>query len=495
MSLRPTFLPFGAMPLTLTLALTLAGCSSGRDEAVAVVAIGDPAALFQQGPRLSQPAQMLRSATTEGLVGFDSQGRVGPALADRWIVTDGGLSYIFRLRDGTWPDGSPITADAARTALQQAIGELRGTALALDLGGIAEIRTMAGRVVELRLSEPVPDLLQLLAQPELGLVWRGRGNGPMRLQRNGRIALLSPIAPENRGLPSEEGWKDRARQLNLRALPAQAAVERFGTGDADAVFGGRLEDLPRVDAAGISRGALRVDPVTGLFGLAVLHADGFFAAPENREALAMAIDREGLADTFALDGWQVTSRLVAPGLAGNSGAIGERWIGETLEARRARAAARVAAWRSGGRPTPALRLALPNGPGADLLFARLTEDFKVVGIGLRRVSAGAVADLRLIDIVARYPRPDWFLNQLSCTNARGLCNSAADLLAARARSAVDPALRLELQADAETRLTKTNSFIPLGAPVRWSLVGGDITGFAPNRWNVHPLLALAMRPK
>jgi ABC-type transport system substrate-binding protein len=260
------------------------------------------------------------------------------------------------------------------------------------------------------------------------------------------------------------------------------------------VFGGRLEDLPGVDAAGISRGALRLDPVTGLFGLAVQHADGFFALPENREVLAMAIDREGLAETLALDGWSVTTRLVVPGLEGDSGSIGERWAGQTLEARRARAAARVAKWRD-GKPTPVLRLALPGGLGSDLLFERLTADFRSVGLDLRRVGLSVPADLRLVDMVARYPRPDWFLNQLSCTNARGLCDSGADLMAARARSEPDPVKRQELQAEAEARLTKTNSFIPLGVPVRWSLIGGDVTGFAPNRWNVHPLLALAMVPR
>ena len=46
----------------------------------------------------------MRAATTEGLVGLDAEGQVIPALADRWIVTDDGRSFIFRLRDGTWPE-------------------------------------------------------------------------------------------------------------------------------------------------------------------------------------------------------------------------------------------------------------------------------------------------------------------------------------------------------------------------------------------------------
>ena len=40
-----------------------------------------------------------------------------------------------------------------------------------------------------------------------------------------------------------------------------------------------------------------------------------------------------------------------------------------------------------------------------------------------------------------------------------------------------------------------NTFIPFGTPIRWSLVSGDVTGFAPNIWGTHPLMPLAMRPK
>ena len=50
-------------------------------------------------------------------------------------------------------------------------------------------------------------------------------------------------------------------------------------------------------------------------------------------------------------------------------------------------------------------------------------------------------------------------------------------------------------ADAEAELTKANVYIPFGAPIRWAMVRGDVAGFAANRWNVHPLMPLAQRPK
>src|SRR6478735_2436660 len=155
-------------------ALAVAGCGRS-DGAVEVAIIDTPEQLFGSGVRLSSGAQHLRAATGAGLVALDAQGEVIPALADRWIVTDDGRSFIFRLRDGTWPDGRELTAESARAALVEAIRRLRGTSLGLDLKPIDEVRAMAGRVVEIRLSSPVPMLLQLLAQPELVLV---RGANP-----------------------------------------------------------------------------------------------------------------------------------------------------------------------------------------------------------------------------------------------------------------------------------------------------------------------------
>jgi peptide/nickel transport system substrate-binding protein/oligopeptide transport system substrate-binding protein len=487
-------MPGFSRTLTILASLWLVGCGSASDRVVEVAVIGEAGSPFVTGARLPVAAQLVRSATAEGLVGFDERGRVIPALADRWIVTDDGLSYIFRLRDGTWPDKTPLTGDSARAALLQAITTLRGTALAQDLSGIAEVRAMAGRVVEIRLRQQQPDFLQLLAQPELGLLRKGRGAGPMRLTREDRSALLTPIAPEDRGLPAIEGWSDRARKLRLSALPAGRAIERFNSGDIDVVLGGRLSDWPRVDARGVSRGAIRLDPVAGLFGLLVVEPNGFLAQPENREALAMAIDRDALATMLNVGGWVATTRIVNPGTGDDNGTVGERWPGQSLEDRRALAASRVARWTA-EEGSPRLRIALPAGPGGDQLFARLAADFKAIGVEARQVKENASADLRLVDSVARYPRAGWFLNQLSCGVMRGLCSAAADRLAEQALSEPDPARRADLFAQAEAQLTITNSFIPFGAPIRWSLVSGSTTGFMPNPWNSHPLLPLAMLPK
>lgn len=476
--------------------LALGSCGRGQDGELGVAVIGNPEAVGERGPRLSSTAQLIRAATTEGLVGFDEQGRVVPALADRWIVTDNGQSYIFRLRDGTWPNGKRITADGAAAALKRAIGALKGTALGLDLAAIDEVRVMADRVIEIDLAAPVPELLMLLAQPELGLPFGGRGVGPMAVKagENGeRVFTLIP--PEARGLPKQASFAKRARPLLVTVAPPAKAVALFTDGSVDVLLGGKIDTVPLAGRIGLTRGNVRLDPVTGLFGLMIDRSEGFLSDSANREALAMAIDRDALLGGFNIGGWQPTTRIVSADVEDDLGTIGERWQAMTMEERRAQAAARVAAWKSAGRALPTLNIAMADGPGSGLVFDALRDGFARIGLSVRRLPENQRADLRLVDIAARYGRATWFLNQLSCAVQKAVCSPIGDERVAEARRAVDPQARAALLAEAEAEITAANGFLPIARPLRWSMVRSGTTGFAQSPWGWHPLPPMAWLPK
>ena len=484
---------FRAVLPALFLAALIAGCdaNSNPDE-IAIAFIGEPDSLFEKGLRLSPAGQHARAATVEGLVSLDAAGEIVPGLAERWIVTDDGLSYIFRLRDSDWPDGEPITGEAVRDKLRGSLRELRGTSLALDLAPVSEVRAMTGRVVEIRLSSPMPDLLRLLAQPELGIAHRGSGTGPMQVERDGDVAIFTPLPPERRGLPAQPGWK--ARTLRVQAMTARHAVSEFSAGRVDLVLDGRLATLPLADVGPLSRGTVRLDAARGLFGLRVVDPRGFLADAARREALAMAIDRETLMTPFNIAGWIPTSRLVADGLPGDPGTIGERWEGLSLEQRRAEAARRVSQWESGNAEQAVVRVALPRGPGSRVLFDKLAADWREIGVGAVLVEPDANADLRLLDTLARFADARWYLDQFACPVRRTLCSEEADALVRAASAESDPLTRAALLAEAEAELTALNGFVPLGSPIRWSLVRGEIEGFVENPWSLHPLFPLSQRP-
>jgi ABC-type transport system substrate-binding protein len=480
------------------LALALASCGSQSEKTLHVVTVGDPAELFAPDVAAADsPARMVRSATSEGLVGFDEEGRVIPALADRWIVLDEGQSYIFRLREGSWADGRPLTAQSAQVALHDAIEGLKGRALALDLATVEDIRVMAARVIEIRLRQPTPDLLQLLAQPELGLAYHGSTAGPMALKREGASAVLTLIRPEKLGLPAIKSWGSRIRTVQLTAEDSQIAVDQFGRGDADLMLGGTAIQFPLAASLGVGRGAIRMDAVSGLFGLAVVKEAGILADPASREALSMAIDRDALVGAFGVTGWATTTRIVPADATEGLAPRSERWSGMRMDDRRSKARAVVERWRiqSGEGSGPTLGVALPAGPGSDAIFARLAADFAAIGVSLQRAGKPSEADLRLVDKVARYSAPSWYLNQFNCMLNRGACDRETDALMDQVRATQDPGTRDRLLEEAEASLTHANVFIPLAEPMRWSLVRGDAPGFSINRLGYHPLMPLALLPR
>jgi oligopeptide transport system substrate-binding protein len=480
------------MLLLTALALSACGPSNGNGP-IEVAVIGAPDSLFQQGVRLSPAAQHVRAATHEGLVALDPAGQVVPALAERWIVTDDGMSYIFRLRDSTWPDGENVTATDVRLLLRGGISRLRGTSLGIDLAKIRDVRAMTARVVEVRLNSPMPDFLRLMAQPELGFVKSGGGAGPMAMSRGdgGALARLSALPPETRGLPAREDWEEVARPISVRALSAQDAVAAFSRGDVDLVLGGSLADFPQAEAGPLSRGTIQVDPAIGLLGLAVRRETGLLADPARREALSMALDRNAVIERFGLGGWRSANRIVPPEVYSAPPYQADRWNGASLEQRQRTAAARVRAWAAQPGNTATVRVALPRGPGSDLLLGYLTEAWGAIGVSVKRAAPGEAADLELRDTLARYTSPRWYLNQFNCSLKAGLCSPEADALVRQSLTERDATARELLLIDAHAALSAREVFIPLGAPVRWSLVRGSIRNYIANPWGLHPLFPLS----
>lgn len=453
---------------------------------------------------------LLRAATVEGLVSLDEEGKVVPGLAERWIVADEGRGYIFRLRDSAWNDGTRLSGETARAALRRAIAAQKGTPLAQDLAIIEDIRAMAGRVIEIRLTNPMPNFLQLLAQPELGLEHRGQGAGPMRRKHVDGLDWLTPISPDARGLPMPEGWASNVRPLAVRSMNAEKAIAAMMAGQADVVLGGRITDLAPVQRGLLSQRRVQMDMAQGLFGLLVDRDSGFLAVPANRSALAMVIDRAGLAAALGVPGWSTTTRLVPAGIGDVQ--LPERWADMDMEQRRNVARDKVAVWikarnasvakparGQGSAPASApapgggdgleLTLAMPAGVGSNILFSHLAADFAAIGVRLRRVGTGESADLHLMDEVARYPTPRWFFNQLHC-GVRKVCLPDVDQLVAQAGN-VEPGLAPALYAEAEREVLENNIYIPIGVPMRWTLAGNGLRGLAPNSGGIHPLYPLS----
>ena len=439
-----------------------------------------------EGP-LTAPEAVLLGNVAQGLVRFDASGQIVPGLAERWNVTDDGLSYIFRLEAGEWPDGRKINAQQVARILRRQIAARSGNTLKDTLGAVDEIVAMTDRVIEISLKAPRPNLLSLLAQPELAVVYENQGSGPFRFARNSKPPKLDLIRTVS-DLDEEETRKE---EILLDSAPATAAVRAFLARRTDLVLGGTYEDLPYAHVDNMPRNALRFDPAAGLFGLVPARAGGPLADIELRRLLTQAIDRQALIDAFAVPGLLPRATVLEPGLDGMPNPAAPQWTAVPVAERRAQLASR-AAQMFGGIDRPIIRIALSEAPGAQILLNRLASDWGALGITVERAAAGTEADLRLVDAVAPSTSAAWFVRQFRC-GMTPICDEAIDQLLEGARNATVADQRFGLLNQAAQLIDEQQLFIPVAAPIRWSLVSDRVQGFTTNRYARHSLAGLGER--
>lgn len=457
-------------------------CSGGIDNSrLRVDIIGDTPHTFNTGLLpLPKSSGYLRSATTQGLVTFDKEGRVIPALASRWIVTDDGMSYIFRLDKTTWNDGKPVTADQVALAINARISELRASIIGRELSAVDRAVAMTGKVIEIRLKAPAPNLLELLAQPEFGITRKGAGSGPMQSTKQGSSLQLRMRGLDEKGKPILIN-----ERLTLTSNAAATALARFKAGRTDMVTAGQFQHLPALEAAKTENSTIQFDPVPGLFGLLIVKDGPFLSNEANRNAITKAIDRPKMLSSFGLLAWQETFTIVPENMNNRDPVIRPEWTGQNFASRRIVARQTIARWKSTNGAIRPIRIGLPRGAGSRILFARLRSDFAAIGLRIEKTTYDKDPDIILIDRIADISSPSWYLAQLSCQSTT-LCDIQADGLVAAARLSSNKADRQRLLGEAETRLQNYGNYIPIANPISWSLTRNGLKGYAqsPRGWHL-----------
>lgn len=460
------------------LLLIAGGCADEETGPVRVSAIGAAPAIANPNLiPLDAASSFLFDATAQGLVRFDAAGEIEPALAQSWIVSDDGLRYTFRLRRTQWTGGGKVTAEQVVARLRSVLGRSSRNPLKPIFGLVREIEAMTEEVLEIELRAPRSHFLQLLAQPELAVLAGTRSTGPYSAEpaADGSLMLSLPTAEDEEDPPEEP-------PIALRGERASAAIARFMAGGADLVLGGTAGDLPVVRAADPPDAALQFDPVAGLFGLVFQRGAGPLAEAAARRALAMAIDRDGIVAALAVPGLLPRTTLLPPGLEEVPQPAAPDWAALPLLLRR-QGAARAIEDLAEGVPIR-IRVAMPEGPGYRLVFAHLRRDWRAIGVEAERVATDADADLRFIDSVAPAMMTAWYLRNFTCERIR-LCSADADAALAAARETPSVAERRALLAKADAQIGDAVLFVPIAAPVRWSLVSPRLTGFRRNMFGRH----------
>lgn len=479
------------LPLTF---LLLGACSGGDDELSRVATIGDPPSLVETVTEPLTPGEALvRSNMAQGLVRFDARGQVVPGLAERWNVSDDGLSYIFRLQTGEWPDGRKIRSDEIARILARQVRSGSSNPMRDALGAVEDIVAMTDRVIEIRLSAPRPNLLHLLAQPELGLVRASVGTGPFFPVEG--IALAESASPP-RSLVLEHriaipDAKDIRERVIISGGPAHSLIGQFEQSKVDLVLGGTFDDLPAVQQSSVRRNSLRFDPVAGLFGFLPNPRSDLARDREFRRLISRAIDRRAIISELRVPGLQPRATVLQPGLEGIVDPSQPEWLGASAKDRLAQLKAE--ANRIFGQvERPIVRFDLPQGPGGELVITQIARDLDPIGIKVGRATNRASADFIWIDEVAPSISPAWFLRRFTCARS-SICLPAVDETLDEARKTLIARDRAALFQAAATQIDEAQLFIPVAAPVRWSLVAPSISGFVENPFGRHTLVGLKNR--
>ncbi len=100
----------------------------------------------------------------EGLTRFMGDGSVVPGLAESWEISEDGLTYTFKLREGvTFHDGSAMDAEDVKFTLDRINAEDSANAQKALYSAISEVTVIDPQTVEVKLSEPNGNMLFNLA--------------------------------------------------------------------------------------------------------------------------------------------------------------------------------------------------------------------------------------------------------------------------------------------------------------------------------------------
>lgn len=346
-------LPRSVVPLLLALAICTGfiACrrpldiDQARAEGMLLVGTGPEPEYLDPQLATTTNALSVNLALWEGLVAPGPDLAVRPGVAERWEISDDGLTYTFHLRDNArWSNGKPITAEDFRYAWQRLLTP------AVAAGNAAMLHVIAGaeafhagetndfstvgvtapdaRTLVVRLAHPTPYLLELLMHPSFAPLpqavvsasgeafarqdaWARPGkivsNGPFMLSEWRHNERLSVVR-------NPHYWNHEQVKLNgVRFFPITDL-----TAEERAFLAGQLhvtEALPprRVPHYRKTQPeVLRVDPYLGTYYYLLNHNVKPLDDVRVRQALSAAIDRESIADLILQGGQQPAYQFTPP---------------------------------------------------------------------------------------------------------------------------------------------------------------------------------------
>lgn len=326
----PTIAVTAAAPATAAAVTTEAAATSEAPAATGAPPQGTLTVALTTNPNsLDMPATSEINAAMaawqmyDSLVWIDDSGKIVPALAQSWTVSQDGTEYTFKLRQGVaFHNGEPFTADSVILSWQR--GKRPEMKFSDRWTIVKSVDKVDDYTVKIKTEKPNPLLLRTIATNwamvppkyiaqvgEQGFVAKPVGTGPFVFQewvKDDRIVLTANPKYWQPGYP-------KVAKLIFRPIPESSTrVAAIQTGEADIVTRLSAEEAQSLD--GNPKVKIVRYPVDRVYYITFNNLTSGKGKPTEdarvRQAMNYAVDRQAIIDSLFKGAAKLSTGFVTP---------------------------------------------------------------------------------------------------------------------------------------------------------------------------------------
>jgi oligopeptide transport system substrate-binding protein len=471
----------------------------------------------------------------EGLMAEDANAEAIPGQAESYTISDDGLVYTFKLRDGVqWSDGTPVTAGDFVFAFQRLFNPATASDYAylqfpiknaseIADGSVTDfnelgVKAIDDKTVEITLEGPTPFFLQALthytAYPVPKHVIDKVGDDWTNIEN---IVSNGPYTPVEwvpgsyiKSAKSETYWDAANVQIDEVNYFVQddlaAALSRYRAGEYDI-----LTDIPSDQAEWIKTNLPGQDyfaPFLGVYYYVINQEKEPFANADVRKALSMAVNRDVIGPDVLGTGEVPAYGWVPPGTANYEGVepYQPEWIGLSYEERVAEAKTMMEGLGYTAATPLTLQLKYNTNDNHQRIAVAIAAMWEQIGVKAELFNSETAVhydSLRAGDF--EVGRAGWLLDYSDPSNTLDLLrngimqdgamnwgnnygryhNPEFDALMDQATTEQDLAARAKLLGDAEKIAMDQTAAIPIYWYIAQNVVSPKVTGFVSNAADIH----------
>ena len=467
------------------------------------------------------PPNTVLSNVCESLLRIDSKFQVSPGLAESYEEVDP-LTWVYTIRSGVrFHDGSELTAEDVAFSLNRHLDPDVGSYWGGFFVNVESIEATGPLEVTMTLSRPDAVVNQMLAvaggvvesQDFIESAGADYGSPNGGLNCTGPFELGEWRKGESITLTRFDDYWDTERAAKAQnfefAFIRDSAAETNAllSGDIDGTFGVAPEAVERLESGDV--GTIYYGPNTATNNLTVANLDGALADVRIRQALSMALDREGFSET-ATNGVAEPSRAVASKLTWGTGETYDiyeaAWEALPPAEQNLEEAERLVE-EAGAPSEPIVIAAVMSNPSAAVLANEVQAAGERIGLEVEIKPVAADAYTALFGDPAAREGVDLFSNgwyadvadplviyvnwqSENFANYAGWKDPEYDALVQEALEEYDPVARAEMVVELQERVTEEMLWIPVVQSPNDVFMNNRITGApATNAYLYYPWAA------